>query len=262
MLISVIIATYNRVDALRLVLQSLENQTDTNFEILIADDGSGGETKKFIEEFLKKTKNKIRHIWHEDLGFRLSTIRNLATKHAQGDYLIYLDGDCITQPDFIEQHRKLSKTGHMITGSRVLIDQPYTEVLCKKSDFNFERDIRNSACQLFFKKQINKLVQLFIKLPDSKIRNYKKFEWRRIKGCNMACWTSDARAIGGFDESLTGWGHEDADFVFRLQDAGVIRKSGAFATEVFHLWHKMQDRATAEKNAAIVRAKILAKKQV
>ncbi len=78
----------------------------------------------------------------------------------------------------------------------------------------------------------------------------------------MACWTSDARAMGGFDESLTGWGHEDADFVFRLQDAGVIRKSGAFATEVFHLWHKMQDRATAEKNAAIVRAKILAKKQV
>jgi predicted glycosyltransferase involved in capsule biosynthesis len=91
------------------------------------------------------------------------------------------------------------------------------------------------------------------------MRLYKRFEWRRIKGCNMACWKSDALAIDGFDETLTGWGHEDADFVFRLQNKGVIRKSGAWATEVIHLWHKMANKETAEKNAAIVKEKILAK---
>ena len=76
----------------------------------------------------------------------------------------------------------------------------------------------------------------------------------------MACWKSDALAIGGFDEQLVGWGHEDADFVFRLQKhRNIFRKSGAFATEILHLWHPQGDRAQAENNAAVVRAKILAK---
>ena len=71
----------------------------------------------------------------------------------------------------------------------------------------------------------------------------------------------EIRCLGNqwIDESFTGWGHEDADFVFRLQKNGVIRKSGSWATEVIHLWHKMADKETAEKNAALVRAKILAK---
>ncbi len=75
----------------------------------------------------------------------------------------------------------------------------------------------------------------------------------------MAAWRTDVKQIGGFDESLEGWGHEDADFVFRLQHAGVIRKSGSWATEVLHLWHKTASKGSAAKNAEIVRAKILAK---
>jgi len=42
----------------------------------------------------------------------------------------------------------------------------------------------------------------------------------------MACWKSDAEAIGGFDESLLGWGHEDADFIFRLQKMGLSENQG------------------------------------
>jgi glycosyltransferase involved in cell wall biosynthesis len=127
MKISVIIATYNRPDALDLVLQSLETQTDNNFEIIIADDGSNNETRDLILEHINKSKNSITQVWHEDLGFRLSKIRNLATKSATGDYLIYLDGDCVTQPDFIEQHRKLSEKGFMVTGSRILLSEKFTK---------------------------------------------------------------------------------------------------------------------------------------
>jgi GT2 family glycosyltransferase len=98
-------------------------------------------------------------------------------------------------------------------------------------------------------------------LGDGAWRNYKKFVWRRIKGCNMACWKTDALAIGGFDESMTGWGHEDADFVFRLQNRGLIRKSGSWATEVLHLHHHINDQSSATENARRVREKILAKAQ-
>jgi hypothetical protein len=107
--------------------------------------------------------------------------------------------------------------------------------------------------------QINKYWPLKIKLGNGHWREYKKFVWRRIKGCNMACWKADAQAIGGFDETMTGWGHEDADFVFRLQHDHIKRKSGSWATEVLHLFHKIHDRSNATENARRVREKILAK---
>jgi GT2 family glycosyltransferase len=108
---------------------------------------------------------------------------------------------------------------------------------------------------------MNKLLPLWFKLPDAPTRLYRDFVWRRIKGCNMAAWRDDVLRIGGFDEALVGWGHEDADFVYRLHQAGVRRKSGAWATEVLHLWHPMQPKENAAKNEQIVRAKILAKAQ-
>lgn len=258
MKISVIIPTYNRVDALDIVLQSLETQTQNNFEIIIADDGSKKNTAEFIDAFKKKSIHSIKHVWQEDTGFRLARIRNLAIKEAIGDYLIFLDGDCAVQPDFIEKHEKLSEPYFMVTGSRILLEQKITTELCQSRKWSFEK-FKTQSLKLFTEQQINKFLPLFIKLPDHRFRKYSKFVWKRIKGCNMACWKADAIAIDGFDEALVGWGHEDADFVFRLYSHGIQRKSGSWATEVLHLWHKMADKESAQKNAEIVRAKILAK---
>ncbi len=257
-LISVLLATYNWPEALSLCLQALDQQSDKDFEIIICDDGSTKETKDLIESFKKHSTLSITHLWQEDLGFRKTLILNQGIQKAQGDYLVFLDGDCIPQDDFIAQHRKLSQKNHLVTGSRILTKESLTKQLCSSATWQSSM-LKGKAFIWGLKGLINKFLPLFVKLPDSNKRLYKKFEWRRIKGCNMACWKSDAVAIGGFDESLTGWGHEDADFVYRLQNKGVIRKSGAWATEVLHLWHKMADKETAERNAAIVRAKILAK---
>jgi GT2 family glycosyltransferase len=258
--ISVLLATYNWPAALSLCLQALREQTNKNFEIIICDDGSKNETKTLIAEFQKDFPVPIKHLWQEDDGFRKTLILNQGIKSANGEYLVFLDGDCIPQIDFIDQHLKLSEKNHLVTGSRILSNQQLTNNLCSSGYWSHQK-LRNNVLTWGLKGFLNKWLPLFIKLPNFSGRLYKKFEWRRIKGCNMACWKSDAEAIGGFDESLLGWGHEDADFIFRLQKNGVIRKSGAWATEVIHLWHKMADKETAEKNAAIVRAKILAKAQ-
>jgi len=261
MLISVIVATYNRPDALRLVIQSLLGQTDRNYEILIADDGSKQDTAELVESFQATSNIAIHHIWQTDDGFRLSRIRNLATKQAKGEYLIFLDGDCIVQPDFVTQHRKLAKPQYMVTGSRILLEKQLTERLCTSQNWLFDK-FKSEAIRHRLNGQVNKILPLYIKLPWAFSRGYSDFVWRRIKGCNLACWKADAESIHGFDEEMVGWGHEDADFVFRLHQQGVRRTSGAWATEVLHLWHKMADKATAEKNAEIVRAKILAKRTI
>ena len=257
-MISVLLATYNWPDALKLCLESLATQTDRNFEIIIADDGSTDTTKQLINTFKLSHNISITHLWQEDQGFRKTKILNEAIASAAGDYLVFLDGDCIVQPDFIERHRALSQKGFLITGSRVLLNEKLTQEILSWKSWSFPRFAANLLTYRL-SGAINKLWPIKIKLGDGNWRIYKKFVWRRIKGCNMACWKSDAQAINGFDETMTGWGHEDADFVFRLQRHHIQRKSGSWATEVFHLFHKIHDQSNAAENARRVREKILAK---
>ena len=257
-MISVLLATYNWPEALQHCLESLASQTDTDFEIIIADDGSGPPTQSLIERIKSNHPAPILHLWQEDHGFRKTTILNLAIKEARGNYLVFLDGDCIVQPDFIACHRQLAQKGHLVTGSRVLLSEHLSKTILALPAWSFVQ-FKAHLLQYRLTGGINKYWPIVMKLDDGTWRLYKKFVWRRIKGCNMACWTADAKAIGGFDESMTGWGHEDADFVFRLQHNGVVRKSGSWSTEVFHLFHRIHDQSNAAENARRVRAKIMSK---
>ena len=240
--ISVIVATYNWPEALDMCLQSLNQQTDNNFEIIIADDGSGFPTKKIVDESISKSTVITKHVWQEDNGCRKTRIANRAIEVAEGDYLVFIDGDCLAQPDFIHQHRKLAQKNYLVTGSRVLLSEKLTKQLLTLNHWNYDH-FKKHLFQYRVQGDINKLLQLLIKRPDGRWRDFKKFIWRRIKGCNMACWKYDAIAIKGFDESLVGWAHEDADFVFRLEHYGVHRKSGSWATEVIHLYHHVRDQS-------------------
>lgn len=257
-MISILLATYNWPEALKLCLESLATQTDRDFEIIIADDGSTEDTRALIESIKVLHPITITHLWQEDQGFRKTQILNQAIAAARGDYLIFLDGDCIVQPDFVERHRALAQQGYLVTGSRVLLDERLTKQLLSWPKWDF-KIFANHLLSYRLSGGINKYWPLKIKLGNSSWRDYKKFVWRRIKGCNMACWKADAKAINGFDESMTGWGHEDADFVFRLQRHQIQRKSGSWSTEVFHLFHKIHDQSNAQENARKVRAMIQAK---
>src|SRR5215212_3540345 len=107
-LISLIVSTYNRPDALGACLRSLSRQTDRNFEIAVADDGSGAETRDLVKSWTANSSVPLKHVWQEDRGFRLAEIRNRAIVASAGDYLVFLDGDCIARPDFIVAHRRLA----------------------------------------------------------------------------------------------------------------------------------------------------------
>ncbi|MGB9043622.1 MAG: glycosyltransferase, partial [Pseudolabrys sp.] len=119
-LISVIVTTYNREDALDAVLRSLAQQNDPDFEVIVADDGSGPATAKLIDTWRAKIGHRLEHVWHADRGFRAGEIRNRAILAARGRYCVFLDGDCIVRPDFVANHRQLAEPGWFVTGNRVL----------------------------------------------------------------------------------------------------------------------------------------------
>lgn len=252
--ISVVVTTYNRPDALTCVIEACFAQDDQNFEIIIADDGSGHNTQQAIAALQARAPMPLRHVWQEDLGFRAARARNLGTLDARGDYIVFLDGDCVPQRDFISQHRKLAQRGYLVSGSRILLSEQAT---ARTLSQHIDLQSLTLAQKLSWRARgdTNKVLQLLATWPDL-WRTSKRFTWRRIKSCNLGVWRSDLDMVNGFDESFLGWGHEDSDLVVRLFNAGVMRKDGAFSTEVFHLWHRenQRDQETSNRKVVLQRA--------
>ncbi len=252
--ISVIIATYNRPDMLELVLKSLMVQctgpglAKSEVEVLVADDGSGAATRELISKFQQTFPFRLVHIWHEDQGFRLAAIRNLAITKALGEYLIFIDGDCILARDFIYNQFKLSEPGYFVGGNRVLLSQAYTLQVLASQDISIASTNLVSAIMHKLKAHSNKWLPALRLNLNAKWRKAQEYNWRRPKGCNMALWRTDCMRVNGFDESFSGWGHEDADFLVRLLHAGIKIKDGRFAVPVYHLWHPLQERSQESKN--------------
>ena len=126
-LISVVVSTFNREDALDAVLRSLARQGDRDFEVVVADDGSGPATATMVERWQPRLGVKLVHVRHEKQGFRLAEIRNRAIRASHGAYCIFLDGDCLVPPDFIAVHRRLAEPGWFVTGNRALLSRSLTE---------------------------------------------------------------------------------------------------------------------------------------
>ncbi|MFK5968523.1 MAG: glycosyltransferase family 2 protein [Candidatus Marithrix sp.] len=234
--ISVIVTTYNRPTALALVLQALANQQHSNFEVIVADDGSTETTSQLIKQL--STPYSIQHIWQADQGFRAAKARNRAVMATNSDYLIFLDGDCIPRADFIFKHYKLAEQGYFVVGNRVLLNEQFTQQIIQTSEPIMTWSI-NQWLLAYFQGKINRWSPL-LNLPF--IRKYCKQTWQGVKTCNLAIWNKDFQQINGFDEKFQGWGHEDADLAVRLLRSGIRRKNGRFAVPVLHLWHAEEEK--------------------
>jgi glycosyltransferase involved in cell wall biosynthesis len=253
-MISVIVTTYNRPDALRAVLAGLEAQRDRDFEVIVADDGSRDDTRELVQAAAHAASVPLRHVWQEDLGFRAGAARNRAAAQAAGDYLVFLDGDCVPRPDFIAQHRTLAEPGWMVAGNRILLSEAFTaHALAEQLPIHGWSNERWQVAQR--EGSINRTLPLRA-LPLGPLRKLAATRWQRVRTCNLAVWRRDFTAINGFDETYAGWGFEDSDLAVRLLNAGVRRKEGAFATGVLHLWHRENDRRFEGENLARLQQRI------
>lgn len=245
-LISIIISTYNWPSALELCLESFKAQHDKNFEIIIADDGSNPANLLKAQTYCASINRPINYSHHEDKGFRAGTIRNKAVAQSKGDYLIFIDGDCVVRPDFISKHRLLAETGYFVPGNRVLLRPSYTKEIVDQHVFLHQKSLSDFFV-LRLKNKINK-ISAFLSLPLGYLRYLQPNKWQKAMTCNLAIWKNDFMKVNGFDELFEGWGYEDSDLVIRLIHAGVKRKEGRFAVPVLHLWHPQNDRSQHDLN--------------
>jgi len=247
MRIAVIVTTYNRPDALAAVLEGYLAQTDRDFEVLVADDGSTGETARVVKEFQARATFPLSHVWHDDQGFRAAAIRNRALAQTKADYIIFTDGDCIPARNFVARHRRLSEHGWFLSGNRLLLSQSLTERVLRENIPVHQWRI-SDWLRARMHGGIERLLPLLC-LPDVKwLRKLDKQRWKGAKTCNLSAWRSDLLEVNGLDESYTGWGLEDSDLVIRLIRAGVYNKSARFSSPVLHLWHGEYDRTMLEEN--------------
>ena len=244
--ISVILSTYNRPDALEMVLRSLEAQTCEDFEVIIADDGSRDDTREMILQFQSASKLIVKQVWHEDDGFRAAAIRNKAVAASEGEYLVFLDGDCMVFPDFLAEHARLRAPDRFTTGNRILLNRSFTEdVLSRQLPL-----YKWTFAQWFmarFKGQTNRLLPL-LRLSLGFLRKLTPRKWHGVKTCNLGVWRQDFFDVNGFDESYQGWGYEDSDLVIRIMNKGVFRLEGRFAIPVMHLWHPLNHSPSTNDN--------------
>ncbi len=245
-LFSVIVTTYNREDALDAVLRSLARQSEQDFEVVVADDGSTAATAAAIGAWKGQIGRRLDRVWHEDRGFRAAEIRNRAILASRGVYCVFLDGDCIVRPDFVATHRRLADPGCFVTGNRILLSRELTAKVLREK---LMPESWRMGYWLAERRRggVNRLSAL-LRLPLGPLRRLRQREWRGARSCNLAIWRADLDRVDGFDADYSGWGKEDSDIIVRLLHAGVRRKDGAFATGVLHLWHAEAERGRLAEN--------------
>ena len=182
-LISVIVTTYNWPAALNLCLDSLFVQQDNNFEIIIADDGSSSSNVEMVKAYCKDSPVSIRYIHHDDQGFRAGTIRNRAVAESSGEYLLFIDGDCLLRPNFIARHRQLADRGFFVPGNRVLLGQAFTQEVIKHK-IPLHTEPFYYFILLWAKNNINRL-SCFVNLPLGFLRYIQPKKWQKAMTCNL-----------------------------------------------------------------------------
>ncbi len=251
-LLSIVVSTYNWPQALEVVLQSLERQTDRGFEVVIADDGSKEETVALIRRYQARFPVPLKHAWQEDRGYRLAAGRNRAIEAASGDYIVIMDGDCFVLPDFVATHRRLAEPGWFVSGKRSYLRPGISERILGGQPC---LGMSNRAVW-FARSLLNQCTRPaeFITLGEGAFRKKQPTEWKKAQTCNLAVWRSDCLRINGFDERYVGHGLEDSDFVLRLIRSGARRKLGNNASLVLHLNHERRNRPPESKNAELFAA--------
>lgn len=243
--VAVVISTYNRPRALDLVLEGLAYQDVAPRQILVADDGSGPETAEVIKTWVVKGL-PISHYWQEDQGYRKTIIMNRALRDVTAHRSIFMDGDCIPFEGFIADHVSFAEPDVILAGPRILASPLFTQALESKTETCISRSLPYWLLK-WGARSVNRISPL-IKLPDGDWRKKNPKNWQLVRGCNFSVETRHALAVGGFEESLYGWGPDDSDIAVRLMNYGLSVKSLRFAAPVLHLWHKEEDRQHLKKN--------------
>jgi glycosyltransferase involved in cell wall biosynthesis len=243
--ISLIISFYNKIEILKFIFAALELQTYHNFEVVIADDGSKTEVAAEINRIKSTYFFQIKHVWQEDNGWQKNKILNKAVVASEGEYLIFIDGDCIPEKHFIQEHVENRAENQVVSGRRVMLTEKTSNKLSVQKVQNGYLNC-GVAFPLFFETVFDgkqTYMENMLRIRNKFLRHlFLKDRRRFLLGCNFSVWKSDMLKVNGFDERFVypGTG-EDLDLEERLSRIGVYPVSKKHLVTVFHYDHVHYD---------------------
>nr|PMI68117.1 glycosyl transferase [Vibrio lentus] len=214
MKLSVVIPTYNRSKLLSYTLASLVSQSNSNFEVIVVDDGGSDDSRQVCELF--KDKLNLRYIWQKDDGFRAGKARNLGLYAAEGDYIVFIDTGVLLQKDAIDKHIEIHENSKFPT---VCIGYVYGFEISNDKIEEIEPHLKD--------KNTEQLISMMEDLNALDIRQslYDEFGYNISSWpapfdlfwtCHVSAERKELIKSGAFDESFNSWGGEDVDLGIRL----------------------------------------------
>ncbi len=199
--VSVIIITYKQPEVLKLIVDSLNQQTyPGDVEIIVVDDGSPSIVATKNIKSTNMSMYPAKYIWHADIGFRAATTRNNGVRLAQNELLIFLDGDIVPHGDLIEKHvAQHQRPNNLVAGNRTWLGEQ-----SNIGDLSDLEKVTLDAVSLRRGQNENTYRQ---KLMNS------QHPWRACFSANLSLRKSPFVL---FDERFIGWGPEDAEFCYRM----------------------------------------------
>ncbi|WP_200974173.1 glycosyltransferase [Echinicola sp. 20G] len=259
---SLIVSVYKNTDFLKAVLDSLAYQTENNFEIIISEDGDSEVMKNFVDNY--PFKHQFQHLSREDKGWQKNSALNEAIRSAKADWLVFIDGDCVLHPRFMEFHLELADPKSILAGKRIKLDPETSQLL-------LSGEITVAGMNRFLKKNFNKVkkkgaqfVEEGFFIDPKGILGFlvRKRSMRQLKGCNMSFHKKAIYDINGFDEDyIRPAVGEDIDLLWRFQGLGYRIKSVRNLAVQYHLHHK-ESWTDQEENMRLMESNIAQKKYV
>lgn len=239
--VSLILATSRMPAHLALNLAALARQTLADYELLVADDGSGPDTAALIAAHRAgpAAGRRVEHLWQEHRGFRKGRVLNQAASRARATTLVFLDDDCVPHRAFLADHAREQRPGFYCAGRRVDVGRELSATLTPARVTAGFFDRPRPALVWSAVRGGTQAVNRSLRVPSPLLRRALGMDRvADLKGCNFSLARADFERVNGFDEEYEGYGREDTDLEIRLQNSGLrIRSLKGLALQ-FHVWHE------------------------
>ena len=241
--VTLAITTHARADALARVLTCVRAQSRPPDGLIIAEDGVDPSTAEVILHHAERAASassatRVRHVQQHHQGFRVARLRNLAIAAATDDYIVFVDGDMLLHPRFLEDHMRCARPGYWTQGVRVPLDADASALPGPFSRGRF--GLRRAA--LWHAPRLQRV----LRGPGAALL--------AVKSCNQGFWRADLLRVNGFDERFEGWGPEDKELCARLEHAGVRRQALLGGGIACHLHHPPAPRDRRALNESLLAA--------
>ncbi|OHB24569.1 MAG: hypothetical protein A2542_03155 [Parcubacteria group bacterium RIFOXYD2_FULL_52_8] len=239
MLLTIVIASYNRKEVLRQLLDGLKQQTDPVFEVVVAVDGSTDGTQAMLTECAKSSSFPLRWV---DTGltseYALAVARNMGIRAAQGEAVVILDDDSFPVPEFVAEHKKSVRRNTLTGGSRESIDPSDTEL----------------------KDKMRAYLETYGDCQPQKFKPVPKYKY--VVENNTCMFKEDWLRSGLFNESIREYGRIGQEFNHELIKRGFLYQFNPRAKIIHHTEFKQNQLYKRATSTRMNRAKQLLRKRL